>query len=254
MLGFIVCAETPDVVSISPPSLEGLIEGESYSLRCDILNVAPVSNLSVHWHRGDALLYTERFGGSSLSPVNKTSVFNLSAQRGDGETPIWCEAQLDFWRPVPNLPTIKSESRDVTVLYPPAFTEPNNETLELSDGTKLILNCTAAGKPTPVYSWRFPHLIQRTNQNVNQSVLAPPLQLPGTYACTASNSQGSETKYFTVTKAPRHRTVVAALVGGGVLLAVVIFIVGLLALTTEGKISFGKGGYRKGRSTSSAPI
>jgi len=116
MLGFIVCAETPDMVSISPPSLEGLVEGESYSIRCDILNVAPVSNLSVHWHRGDTILYTERFDGSSLSPVNKTSVFNLTAQRGDEEAPIWCEAQLDFWRPVPNLPTIKSESRDVTVL------------------------------------------------------------------------------------------------------------------------------------------
>uniref|UniRef100_A0A8C3AFK6 Ig-like domain-containing protein n=1 Tax=Cyclopterus lumpus TaxID=8103 RepID=A0A8C3AFK6_CYCLU len=175
--------KTPDTVSISPPSLEGLVEGERYSIQCDIVNVAPVSSLSVHWHRGDAIFYTERFDGSSLSPVNKTSVFNLTAQRGDDETRIWCEAQLDFWTPVPNVPRIKSE------------------TLELSAGIKLSLDCTAAGKPTPVYSWRSPHHIQRTNQNENQSVLALSIQLPGTYECTASNSQGSNTKYFTVTEA-----------------------------------------------------
>uniref|UniRef100_A0A8C3G8N1 Ig-like domain-containing protein n=1 Tax=Cyclopterus lumpus TaxID=8103 RepID=A0A8C3G8N1_CYCLU len=93
--------KTPDTVSISPPSLEGLVEGERYSIQCDIVNVAPVSSLSVHWHRGDAIFYTERFDGSSLSPVNKTSVFNLTAQRGDDETRIWCEAQLDFWTPAP---------------------------------------------------------------------------------------------------------------------------------------------------------
>uniref|UniRef100_A0A8C3AJX6 Ig-like domain-containing protein n=1 Tax=Cyclopterus lumpus TaxID=8103 RepID=A0A8C3AJX6_CYCLU len=161
--------KTPDTVSISPPSLEGLVEGERYSIQCDIVNVAPVSSLSVHWHRGDAIFYTERFDGSSLSPVNKTSVFNLTAQRGDDETRIWCEA---WWR-----------------------------TLELSAGIKLSLDCTAAGKPTPVYSWRSPHHIQRTNQNENQSVLALSIQLPGTYECTASNSQGSNTKYFTVTEA-----------------------------------------------------
>ncbi|XP_075942835.1 vascular cell adhesion protein 1-like [Anarhichas minor] len=226
--------KTPDRVSISQPSLEGpLVEGNQYSIQCDIVNVAPVSNLSVHWHKGDTISYTERFNGSSTSPVNVTSVFDLTAQRGDDGTQIWCEAQLDFWGPVPNLTTIKSESRDVIVLYSPTFMEPENVTLELPAGGKFTLDCAAAGKPTPVYSWQFPHSIQQTNQNENQSSLAPSIQLPGTYRCTASNSQGSKAKYFTVTEATRNRTTFAALVGGFVFLGVVIVIAGLFLFPAE---------------------
>lgn len=236
--------KTPDRVSISQPSLEGpLVEGNQYSIQCDIVNVAPVSNLSVHWHKGDTISSTERFDGSSISPVNVTSVFNLTGQRGDDGTQIWCEAQLDFWGQVPNLTTIKSESRDVIVLYSPTFMEPKNVTLELPARGKFTLDCAAAGKPTPVYSWQFPHSIQRTNRNENQSSLAPSIQLPGTYRCTASNSQGSKAKYFTVTEATRNRTTFAALVGGFVFLGVVIFIGGLFLVTPEGTFSLGKGSY-----------
>ncbi|XP_068435047.1 cell adhesion molecule 3-like [Clinocottus analis] len=252
----VIVYKTPDTVSMSwPESLKGpLVEGERYSIQCDIVNVAPVRNLSVHWHKGDSVLYTETFDGSSQSPVNATSVFNLTARRGDDETRIWCEAQLDLPTPVPDLHAIKSEFHDVIVLYAPAFVEPNNETLELSAASKLVLNCTAAGKPTPAYSWRSPWPVQRTNHKENQSVLAPSIQRPGTYECTASNSQGSTTKYFTVTEATRSRTTFAALVGAVALLGVGIVVLGFLTLTPEGTFSFSKGGYLKGRPTSSGPI
>lgn len=86
---------------------------------------------------------------------------------------------------------------------PPVFTMPENETLKLPAGGKIILNCTAAGNPVPVYSWRSPHSVQRKNrdQNENEPILTPSFQLPGTYTCTVSNSLGNKTKYFTVMEA-----------------------------------------------------
>ena len=87
---------------------------------------------------------------------------------------------------------------------PPTFTKPENETLVLSARTKVILNCTAAGNPMPVYSWHFPHKIQQTrkNKNENQPILNTTIDLPGTYNCTAYNARGSMTKYFNVVEAP----------------------------------------------------
>lgn len=55
----------------------------------------------------------------------------------------------------------------------------------------------------PTYTWHFPHPIQlmNKNQSTDQPILTPSIQLPGTYNCTASNTQGTKTKYFTVIKA-----------------------------------------------------
>ncbi|XP_054463215.1 hemicentin-1-like [Anoplopoma fimbria] len=247
--------KTPDSVSISQPSVPGpMLEGQKYRMQCDIANVAPVRNVSVHWYKGDKLVHTERLDGSSQSPVNTTSVFNLTAQRGDDQTQIWCKAQLNFWGTVPKVPSVKSESHDLIVLYSPTFLEPKNETIELSAGSKLILRCDAKGNPTPGYSWDCAHPIQQTAAlNETQSILAPSIELSGTYKCTASNSQGSKTKYFTVTEAKRNRTTLAALVGGFAFLGVALMVAGLFFVTPDGTFSFSKGGYLMGRPVSSGP-
>ncbi|KAL6102635.1 icam3 [Pungitius sinensis] len=247
--------KTPDRVSISQASLAGpLVEGETYSLECDVVNVAPVRNLSVHWYMGEKMVLAQSFDGSSLSPVNATSVYNLTARRADDQSRIRCEAQLDFWAAVPSPPAVKSESRAVVVLYPPTFAQPGNETLELPAGGKFILNCSATGNPTPVYGWRAPGAVRLTGPEGNRSLLAPPFPLPGTYECTASNTRGSASKYFTVPQAPRNHTTMAALLGAFLSLAVVISFGGLLLLTPRGNFSFSKGGYLIGRPASSAPI
>ncbi|XP_070779077.1 vascular cell adhesion protein 1 [Enoplosus armatus] len=248
--------KTPDSVSMSHLSPMGPVaEGEKYRVQCDIVNVAPVSSLSVNWHKGDNIFYTETFEESSLSPVNKSSVCNLTAHRDDNGSPIWCEAKLNLLPTVPNLPTIQSKSHEVIVLYPPTFTEPENETLELAARSKMILNCTATGNPMPVYSWHVPHTIQQTdrNQNEDQPILIPSFELPGTYNCTASNTQGTKTKHFTVIEATRNRTTFAALVGVFVSLGALLFIGGLYFVTPEGTFSFSKGSYLRGQPTSSAP-
>lgn len=245
----------PDSVSVSRPDGTGpVVEGQRYRTQVDIMNVAPARNLSVHCHKGSEVIHTETFEDKSLTPVNLTSsFFDVSTQRDDG-TQIWCEAKQNFWPPVPNLPAIRSESHKLIVLYTPTFTEPDNETLQLSSGTKLLLDCSAKGRPEPVYSWAFPHAIQRTNQHANQSTLAPSIQLAGTYRCTASNSQGSRTKHFTVLPAERNHTTLAALVGGFVFLGAALFIAGLFFVTPQGTFSFSKGSYLKGQPASSGPV
>lgn len=247
----------PDRVSMSPPSQMGpMAEGAKYSVQCDIVNVAPARNLSVHWHKGKEILYTETFNESGKYPVNKLSVLNLTAHRDDNGTHIWCEAKLNIWPTGPRLPSVQSESHEVIVFYPPTFTQPANETLELPAGGKIILNCTATGNPMPVYSWHFPHPIQLTSkdQTTNQSILTPSIQLPGTYNCTVSNAQGTNTKYFTVIEAKRNRTTFAALVGVFVFLGALLVIGGLYFVTPEGTFSFSKGSYIRGQPTSSGPV
>ncbi|KAI9539402.1 hypothetical protein NQZ68_005482 [Dissostichus eleginoides] len=150
-----------------------------------------------------------------------------------------------FSPPVQSLPKIQSKPQKLIVLYSPTFTTPENETFELSARNTIILNCTATGNPMPVYSWGFAHPIQqmKKNRNDSQLILTPSNRLPGTYNCTASNTQGSSTKYFTVIEVPRNRTTFAALVGGFVFLGAVLFIGGLLFVKPDGTFSFSKAGY-----------
>lgn len=85
----------------------------------------------------------------------------------------------------------------------PTFISASNETLDLQAG-KNILSCNATGNPLPSYHWQFPQAAQETykDQDVNYPILTGPFEFPGVYTCTASNSQGTVTKYFTVNKPP----------------------------------------------------
>ncbi|KAK5913884.1 hypothetical protein CgunFtcFv8_008369 [Champsocephalus gunnari] len=152
-------------------------------------------------------------------------------------------SQMDHMVEGESLPKIQSKPQKLIVLYSPTFTKPENETFELSARNKIMLNCTATGNPMPVYSWGFAHPIQQTKKNDSQLILTPSIRLPGTYNCTASNTQGSSTKYFTVIEAPRNRTTFAALVGGFLFLGAVLFIGGLLFVKPDGTFSFSKVSY-----------
>lgn len=88
---------------------------------------------------------------------------------------------------------------------PPTFTNDPNENLEMTVGSKISLNCTARGNPVPSYHWQFPNFpkLWYRSHDVNHPILTPSSKFPGVYICTASNSQGTVTKYFIITKAPR---------------------------------------------------
>lgn len=251
----VVVYKTPASVSMSLDLSENtpMVEGQHYPMKCEVADVAPASHLVVYWHKGEKIFHKETFNDTNLSPVSKTSVLDVIAQRGDDGTPIWCEAKLDFWPALQHSPMMKSKSREVAVLYPPTFTKPANETVEVLAGKKMTLNCTATGNPTPVYKWHFPPPLQEMDKNrdVNDSVLTPSFELPGTYGCTASNSQGISTKYFNVIEATGDRTTFAAIVGVFAALGVLLLIAGAFFVTPDGTFSFNKGNYVP---TSSGPV
>ncbi|XP_010775768.1 cell adhesion molecule 3-like isoform X1 [Notothenia coriiceps] len=226
------CSETlnftvykmPDFIS-QPSQMDPMVEGEKYRLQCDIVDVTPIRHLFVVWHIGNSIIYEHSFTDNTTFPVNTSSVLNLTAQRGYNGAQVWCEAKMIFSPPVQSLPTIQSKPQKLIVLYSPTFTTPENETFELSARNKIMLNCTATGNPMPVYSWGFAHPIQQTKKNDSQLILTPSIRLPGTYNCTASNTQGSSTKYFTVIEAPSSHPGTTA----GILIALflaIIFILG----------------------------
>uniref|UniRef100_A0A669CAY9 Ig-like domain-containing protein n=1 Tax=Oreochromis niloticus TaxID=8128 RepID=A0A669CAY9_ORENI len=175
----------PDSVSLK--NLSTVEEGQQFAIQCDVVNVAPARHLSVLWHKGNYIMKSEIFDESSPSPVSKSSVLTLTAHRDDDGAEIWCEAKLNLWPEEQGPPPVRSENLEMTV------------------GSKISLNCTARGNPIPSYHWEFPNFTQVWNRShdVNHPILTPSSKFPGIYTCTASNSQGTVTKYFIITEAPR---------------------------------------------------
>lgn len=102
---------------MAQPSEKGpMVEGKKYRMQCDVTNVAPAKNLTVYWHKGNEIIHTEVFRESSRAPVNKSSIFDLTAHRDDNGAQVLCEAKLNFMQSGPNLPSNRSKLRVVTVL------------------------------------------------------------------------------------------------------------------------------------------
>ncbi|CAJ1075305.1 intercellular adhesion molecule 1-like [Xyrichtys novacula] len=226
----------PDQILISQSSSGPMRSGQTYRIQCDLVNVAPVRNLSVNWYLGDKLVSTETFDKSDPNPksVSKSSFLDLKVQSNDNGALLQCEAELNFGSVV--LPSTFKDRYELVVLYPPTFSDPANETLEIPIGDEMILNCTAAGNPSPKYSWQFPQ--QANNQQKgDQHVFSSSFQHPGTYTCTASNSEGSSKKFFTVTEAQGDRTTFGVLIGGGVLLGCLLGAAGLYFVKPDGSFA-----------------
>ncbi|XP_071389542.1 hemicentin-1 [Centroberyx affinis] len=239
----------PDSVSISPLSHMGpMVEGTKYHMQCDIVDVAPVKNLSVTWYKGNDIIHTQSYDGLSKTPVNESSALQFTPHRDDNGAQLFCEAQLNLGPSGPNPPMMKSKPHELTVQYLPTFVRPETETLRIAGSAKIILNCTAVGNPMPVYSWQSSHPMEEKTEN--QAVLASSMLHPGTYNCSASNALGTRTKQFIIAESPRNRTTFSAIVGVSVALGVLLFIAGVIFVNREGTISTRKGSSPGGRTSS----
>uniref|UniRef100_A0A3B5QFS9 Intercellular adhesion molecule 3 n=1 Tax=Xiphophorus maculatus TaxID=8083 RepID=A0A3B5QFS9_XIPMA len=147
---------------------------EYHLLQCSVFDVAPVNRLVISWHKGDEMVYEQKLEGTDRRPVNKSVEATVDIVAEDNGKKVWCEAKLD-------LPAEQN---------PPTFTEPKNETLENVVGTKISLNCTATGNPTPVYKWNFadPTLKGMQGQNATGSIFTLEFRTPVVYKCVASNA------------------------------------------------------------------
>ena len=86
--------ETPDAVTVSAVDLGPMMEGRTYMLDCNIINVAPVQNLTVIWYRDNEKLSTETFNGTTVTPVNVSSSLRVTADRHHNGALFRCEAEL----------------------------------------------------------------------------------------------------------------------------------------------------------------
>lgn len=73
-----------------------MLEGKNYELECDLRDVAPVQNLRVTWFTGNRSLHTQTFDESSVTPVNVTSILNITAEKTLNGERLGCRAELDL--------------------------------------------------------------------------------------------------------------------------------------------------------------
>uniref|UniRef100_A0A673YAJ8 Ig-like domain-containing protein n=1 Tax=Salmo trutta TaxID=8032 RepID=A0A673YAJ8_SALTR len=216
----VILYKIPDSVSISVLRHSGpMVEGTEYQLQCDIQNMAPLQNLVVKWYKGNEPLYNVTYSNVSKTPVDVSATLMISPSRHDDGAQYRCRAELDLGPEGPQPPIIMtSEPLHFTVFYPPTFSRPEAETLDIGVGEEITLNCMATGKPIPLYSWQSSH--------VKEAIFSPPSEVPGTYTCTASNQIGKISKTFTVNPKPKGgSTTLWVIIGLGLCLAVVIVIV-----------------------------
>ncbi|KAL4593436.1 intercellular adhesion molecule 3-like [Arapaima gigas] len=177
-----------------------LKEGSEYQLLCDVQNVAPVQNLSVKWYKGDDVVNITSYSEDTKTPLSVSSTLLITPNRTNDGAQYKCEAELDLGPEGPRPPpAVQSEPLRVIVHYVPFFLNNTSEVIEVNEGDKVTLNCTARGNPPPVYTWST-SLSQKNLEN--QSVIISSTLLSGNYTCTASNQIGTMRKLFTIQHKP----------------------------------------------------
>ncbi|XP_045571077.1 vascular cell adhesion protein 1 isoform X2 [Salmo salar] len=189
----------PDSVSISVLRHSGpMVEGTEYQLQCDIQNIAPLQNLVVKWYKGNEPLDNVTYSIVSKTPVDVSDTLMISPSRHDDGAQYRCRAQLDLGPegPQPH-PTVTSEPLNITVHYAPEFL-PGNDTVEVSAGSDVSLDCSAEGNPPPELRWTN----NTAEGNANETTVGRLRTLNisrvtanATYNCTVTNRLGSITKH-----------------------------------------------------------
>ncbi|XP_014838897.1 PREDICTED: intercellular adhesion molecule 3-like [Poecilia mexicana] len=225
----------PTKVSMPKPLSPLMADDKYHLLKCSVFDVAPVNRLIISWYKGDKMFHEQKFEGTDRHPVNRSVEATVDIVAEDNRKKVWCEAKLDLpakQRPQP----MRSELHELTVYYPPTLTEPKNETLENVTGTKISLNCTATGNPTPHYEWHFANstLKWTRDQNATGPILTLDFRTPGVWKCVASNVVDKTTKYFHLNKPKDNYTTMAALLGVFLTLGIVIIILGAVFVTRSG--------------------
>ncbi|XP_041719187.1 intercellular adhesion molecule 1 [Coregonus clupeaformis] len=194
--------KTPDSVSISVLSHSGpMVEGTEYQLQCDIQNIAPLQNLVVKWYKGNEPVGNVTYSNISKTPVDVSATLMISPSRDDDGAQYRCGAELDLGPegPQPH-PTVTSEPLNITVHYAPKFL-PGNDTVVVSAGSDVSLDCSAEGNPPPELKWTN----NTAEGNANETTVGPLRTLSisrvtanATYNCTVTNRLGSITKQMHV--------------------------------------------------------
>ncbi|KAM9114964.1 intercellular adhesion molecule 1 [Pangshura tecta] len=132
----------PERVVLEPlPEME---PGRAYSLTCRVLNVAPVTHLTVTLRQGGRTLHTETFQNrTGTGPDSVTVTHEIIPRRRDHGQEITCHAALDL---TPHGPHFENSSSAVELKV---YDLPENPQLQTSPyievGTRVAARCGVAG-------------------------------------------------------------------------------------------------------------
>uniref|UniRef100_UPI0037E994EB vascular cell adhesion protein 1-like n=1 Tax=Semicossyphus pulcher TaxID=241346 RepID=UPI0037E994EB len=181
----------PDNVSISFENHSGpMKEGRLYTLKCTVLDVAPVESLTVILYRGDIIQATEKFWDfTEKKPRTVDYTFDIIPQMEEDGAEYWCAAELELGPEGPQPPpVVRSQKVPTTVYYKPQLKGSSlPEPITITEGDKLQLDCSAVGNPSPTYNWMLPshsHSPSRSNILIIESVT---VEHGGKYTCIVSN-------------------------------------------------------------------
>ncbi|XP_074512460.1 vascular cell adhesion protein 1-like [Sebastes fasciatus] len=186
--------QNPEMVTVYPTKYADALEGTWYQLQCDVINVAPVQNLTVKWYRDNDYIRTDTFTKKTKRLVSESSTLTVNLTRGDNGVQFRCEAQLDFGPDGPLLPVV-SDNHTVSVHYAPEFMN-ETEDVYVNEGDSVTLNCEAEARPPPKFHWIDLHggmNVTKTNYLNITGVVTDT-----TWNCTAINYLGNITKQIHV--------------------------------------------------------
>ncbi|XP_067426373.1 intercellular adhesion molecule 5 [Thunnus thynnus] len=147
--------KTPDNVSISDSYNDVMVEGIERQLTCDIINVAPVRNLTVKWYRGNEIVETQTFNDSTVTPMNVSSTLRIIPGRADDGAHFRCEAELHLGPKGPELiPITSSTPYTARVHYKPVIENCPSRYTGTEHQFKIeMVYCESAGNPPPSVAW-----------------------------------------------------------------------------------------------------
>ncbi|XP_034046393.1 uncharacterized protein icam3 [Thalassophryne amazonica] len=224
----------PDSVSIRPVhSSTSVLEDKEYQIECEIINIAPVQNLSVWWYRGNEAIEPAVRGPLRLTgclyennthcdmsvistPVNVSSTISITLGRKHSVAEFRCEACLDLGVPL----NMTSSPLNVTVYYKPTInTTKLPKTVPVFRGYPEELVCEADGYPPPKIQWFFG---SDKGAYVNGDILI--VTQAGHYNCCATNDIDSISHEVEVILKEDYLPLIAGLVALTVVVISIIFV------------------------------
>ncbi|XP_070704041.1 intercellular adhesion molecule 1 [Pempheris klunzingeri] len=199
----IIVYENPVVNTFPVRHESSVVEGSLYELQCDVLEAAPVQNITVRWYKDNNIIQTDFFyNHTEKAPKEVSSTLIVNMSRGDSGAQLRCEAQLDFGLNHPPLPVDFAEQRLVPVHYAPELKNQAVDFIHVNEGDDVSLSCGAEGRPPPVFQWACDGVnVSQDTDNVNVTFVSANT----TCSCNATNYVGSIVKqiHISVTKTTR---------------------------------------------------